>query len=405
MFEIRPIINALFRSKAGAILLLLQIAITVAIVSNAAFIIQDRIAYLQQETGYPEDEVFHFTINTFAEDVNLLQQLEASEQVIREIPGVISANIVLEVPLSGSGSSSSWGMMPIDQSGTEGYRSVRAAYTGGDEKILDTFGLSISEGRIFSPNEVVITDNAAEFPSVVVASRAFVEELFPNEPGLGQTIFIGNNPVQIIGLVEQMKGPWLKDSRPDNFLIFPFVEVSPYQNVMVRTSASDRAQVMAAIEDVLLAEFNQRVIINLHGLDESKAAYNASDLLMMRMLVVLISVLILITALGIFGMTMFNINKRTKQIGTRRALGARKSAIIRYFLIENSLVCLAGLVLGAAGAVYLGSTLMSEFSVPALDYWYVAFTAVFVLVISLLSVLVPANKAANISPSIATRTI
>uniref|UniRef100_UPI0038F71334 hypothetical protein n=1 Tax=Streptomyces niveiscabiei TaxID=164115 RepID=UPI0038F71334 len=54
MLEIKPIFHALCRSKVGAILLLIQIAITTAIVSNAAFIIQDRIAFLNQETGYPE---------------------------------------------------------------------------------------------------------------------------------------------------------------------------------------------------------------------------------------------------------------------------------------------------------------------------------------------------------------
>ena len=131
----------------------------------------------------------------------------------------------------------------------------------------------------------------------------------------------------------------------------------------------------------------------------------AEDTLMMRMLVVLITILLLVTALGIFGLTLFNISKRTKQIGTRRALGARKSSIINYFLVENALICIAGLVLGVIAALILGQLLMQHFSIAALPLGYVVATAVMVFIMSLLAVFGPAKRAANISPSIATRTI
>ena len=141
---------------------------------------------------------------------------------------------------------------------------------------------------------------------------------------------------------------------------------------------------MRQIEDKMLEAYNERVITNLRGMDQAKKEYNASDILMLRMLVVLITVLVLITALGIFGLTVFNINKRTKQIGTRRALGARKSAIVQYFVVENSLICSVGLLVGSAAAVYLGKVLLEEYSLPALDNSYIVMTAMFVMVVSIL---------------------
>jgi putative ABC transport system permease protein len=126
---------------------------------------------------------------------------------------------------------------------------------------------------------------------------------------------------------------------------------------------------------------------------------------MLRMLIVLIIVLVMITALGIFGLTVFNINKRTKQIGTRRALGARKSAIVRYFLVENAIICFFGIVLGGIAAILMGQLLLENYSMPALDPVYVLVTTMCVFIASLLSVVMPASKAANISPSIATRSI
>ena len=76
MFEIKPIFNALCRSKVGAVLLLIQIAITTAIV-NAAFIIQDRIGYLSQQTGYPEEDIFVFHVMMFGQDVYCLNSMNS----------------------------------------------------------------------------------------------------------------------------------------------------------------------------------------------------------------------------------------------------------------------------------------------------------------------------------------
>jgi putative ABC transport system permease protein len=202
-----------------------------------------------------------------------------------------------------------------------------------------------------------------------------------------------------------MKGPWLKDERKDRSVLIPYVKIGAFQQFMVRTEPSSRTEVMKNIEDKLLHAYDKRVISDLNGLDEKKADYVAEDVLMMRMLIVIIVVLILVTALGIFGLTLFNISKRTKQIGTRRALGARKSSIVRYFILENSLVCAAGLILGAIASVLLGQQLMQLYSLPALPMFYVLATALSVFLISILAVIGPARRAANISPSIATRSI
>lgn len=401
MFEIKPIFNALLRSKAGAMMLLIQIAITTAIVSNASFIIYDRMQYLQQETGYPEDEIFSIDVLTYGTDIDLSQKFEENETMLRNLPSVKNASMFSVAPLSGSGSASSFGINPTNEEGLQ----VRSAHLFTDEYGIDTLGLKIAEGRNFNRDEVIVTNERKLLTQVIVASRSFVDEIFPEGNGLGQTVYLGNMPLKIIGIVDKMMGPWLKDSRPNNLVIIPYIEAKSLQKILIRTAPGDRASLMGEIEDIMLNDYNKRVIIGVNGMDEMKAEYNASDLLMLRMLVVLIVVLVLVTGLGIFGLTVFNINKRTKQIGTRRALGARKSDIVRYFLIENSMICLAGISIGSVTAVYLGKVLLEHYSLPALDNTYIVLTMVFVFITSLLSVLLPANKAANISPSVATRSI
>ena len=401
MLEIKPIFHALCRSKVGAILLLIQIAITTAIVSNAAFIIQDRISYLSQETGYPEQDIFVFNVMMFGKDVSPSQQYELDEAMLRQIPGVVDAAYSSNTPLSGSGSSSDFSLKPAPEES----KSARSSYMFIDEHGINTYGVKLIAGRNYTEDEVIVTDNYDELSKVTVVTKTLLDELFPEGNGLGQTVYFGDIPMKIIGVIDLMKGPWLKDSRPDNVALLPFIKPGTNARFVVRTEPGQRQSVMNRVEEAMLKNYNKRVISRIRGLDDDKESYMAEDTLMMRMLIVLITILVLVTALGIFGLTLFNISKRTKQIGTRRALGARKSAIISYFLVENAMICIVGLVIGVIAAVYLGQVLMQHFSIAQLDISYVLATALAVFVMSLLAVLAPAKRAANISPSIATRTI
>ncbi|MCK8124713.1 FtsX-like permease family protein [Pseudoalteromonas sp. 2CM39R] len=401
MLEIKPIFHALCRSKVGAILLLIQIAITTAIVSNAAFIIQDRISYLSQETGYPEQDIFVFNVMMFGKDVSPSQQYELDEAMLRQIPGVVDAAYSSNTPLSGSGSSSDFSLKPAPEES----KSARTSYMFIDEHGINTYGVKLIAGRNYTEGEVIVTDNYDELSKVTVVTKTLLDELFPDGNGLGQTVYFGDIPMKIIGVIDLMKGPWLKDSRPDNVALLPFIKPGTNARFVVRTEPGQRQSVMNRVEEAMLKNYNKRVISRIRGLDDDKESYMAEDTLMMRMLIVLITILVLVTALGIFGLTLFNISKRTKQIGTRRALGARKSAIISYFLVENAMICIVGLVIGVIAAVYLGQLLMQHFSIAQLNISYVLATALAVFVMSLLAVLAPAKRAANISPSIATRTI
>lgn len=401
MSEIKPIFSSLLRSRVGAVLLIVQIALTLAIVSNAAFMINDRIAYLNQPTGYAETNIFKFNVTTFGKDIDLTQQFELDEAAIRAIPGVINAVMSNQVPISGSGDSTGFALKPR----SEPAPSVRSSYFMGDEHFSDALGVKVIAGRNFNSDDVIMSNNFSKLPTVALVSKEFAKQMFPDSSGLGEIIYYGDNPLTVIGVLDHMTGPWLSDSSPNNVVVFPFAIGQTIRKFIVRTQPGMRDEVMSKIEDLMLSLESQRVITDLTGLDEKKADYVAQDRLMMNMLVTLSVILIVVTAMGIFGLTLFNISKRTKQIGTRRALGAKKSDIIRYFLIENGLISCVGLVVGAIFAILLGKQLMTLYSLPQLNAWFVIVTALFILTMSLLAVYAPAKRAANISPSIATRSV
>ncbi|KZN28665.1 hypothetical protein N480_11270 [Pseudoalteromonas luteoviolacea S2607] len=400
MLEIKPIINTLMRSKAGALLLILQIAITLAIVSNAISIVSDRVDKLSEDTGYDEQGIIAFTVLTYNRNIDRAKQFKEDMAKLKEIDGVIEAMTVSSIPLSSSGGSWIISDEPDEMQG----KRVDSGYIQANHRVVNAFGLKVSEGRDFEPqDESDGTDS--QFPSVTIVSRAVANKLFGEGRGLNEFVYSGDNMMKIVGIVETMKSQWPDSKMGDNVMLIPRERSSMYQRVIVKTEPNQRARVMKLIEPLLLENERQRVIIDIKGLDEAKAQTYQRDTLMIRMLVALIVFLVIITALGIFGLTHFNISKRTKQIGTRRALGARKSAIFSYFLVENTLVTLFGVMAGSIAALYLGGQLMALYNIPALDWSIVLYTGVAMLGMSLVSVYQPAKRAANISPSIATRSI
>ncbi|BBN83563.1 ABC transporter permease [Pseudoalteromonas sp. A25] len=401
MSELKPIFNALCRTKVGPILLLLQIAITTAIVSNSAFIINEKLAYLNQDTGYVEENIFSFQMMHFGQSVDYLRQSQMDEARLREIPGVVDAVMANSIPLSGGGAASTFRLKPTGEES----KGLNSTVFEANEHFLNTLGVKIIEGRNFTESEIMLTTDYSKYPSIGIITKEVADELFENGDAIGKTLYRGDHAIQVIGIADMMKGPWLKSERKDRSVIVPFVTAEKLTQFIVRTEQGRRAEVMQKIEQTMLDLDRERVVEDIQGLEQLKADYVASDRLTMRMLLVMIVVLTLITALGIFGLTLFNISKRTKQIGTRRALGARKSDIIRYFLIENCLISVVGLVVGSGAALLMAQQLMKHYSLSQMPIIYVTVTALSVLCVSLLAVVGPAKRAANISPSIATRTI
>ncbi|HSS64392.1 MAG TPA: FtsX-like permease family protein, partial [Gammaproteobacteria bacterium] len=130
------------------------------------------------------------------------------------------------------------------------------------------------------------------------------------------------------------------------------------------------------------------------------------DASMIKMLTFTVVLLLLITSLGIVGLASFSVSRRTKQIGTRRALGASRGAIAQYFMVENLLISLTGVVVGAALAIGLNMFLVQAFDLdPGSLLVLVPVAMLALVVIGQLAVLGPARRASLVSPAVATRTI
>ncbi|WP_445946041.1 ABC transporter permease [Shewanella sp.] len=400
MLHIKPIISSLLRSKSGPVLLLLQIILSVAIVANASFIIHERIALMQRDSGIAEEEVLTFSLYNFDERIDNALQNKQDQRILAALPHVQAVTSTNMIPLSGGG----WSDVYVDSPDKDtGKSTPNFAFYLGNEQMLDTLGLKLIEGRSFATEEVLY--NLTDVGAQAIVSQPLAKAFWGDESPVGKIMYQGTNSIKIVGVVDKLQGAWVDH---DNF------EYSVIQNVdfggdsnnksyMLRAKKQYIPELKEAIVKALHQENPNRVINQIQTVAEYKASSYRHHELMVAVLTLMVVLLLLITSLGLTGMVMFNIQRRTKQIGTRRALGAKKRDIISYFMLENYLICLVGGVLGGLLAIQLGQQLMAIYSLPMLEWQYPALTLVGLLIVTSLAVIVPATKAANISPAIATR--
>ena len=276
-----------------------------------------------------------------------------------------------------------------------------------DEQGLETFGTRLAEGRNFDATIVTMPpQNSSTSPSGILVTRDVAKELFPDESALGKTIYTGTSqPVTILGIIDHMHGSWPGWDKVGNVALFPVITDETYARYMVRARPGQRDAMMKMAEEALGKVDNGRVILRVRSLEYVAASSYADDRAMALYLTVVIALLLGISALGIFGLAAFNVSTRTKQIGTRRAVGARRTDILQYFLAENWLITTVGVVLGCVLALLLGYWLSTTFELPRLKLYYLLLGVVGLWIVSLAAAFRPARRASMVSPAIATRTV
>ena len=110
--ELRPIVSALMRHKTGTLLVALQIAVTLAIIVNGLFIINKRIEKINRPYGINVDSIITVSVRGFGEDFDSGASLREDMDLLRNLPGVVAATSINQIPLSGSGSSTGLRSVP-----------------------------------------------------------------------------------------------------------------------------------------------------------------------------------------------------------------------------------------------------------------------------------------------------
>jgi putative ABC transport system permease protein len=409
--QIQPIIAALRHHKAGTVLIALQIALTLAIVCNALFIVHQRVSHMSEPTGIDEANVFVVESQWAGQQSG--QQIDAQMQTdlvaLRQLPSVQDATASNSYPLRGGG----WDDL-ITMTPEQVQKTTDATVYFGDERFIDTLGIKLIAGRNFRSDEVTpMKPRDTATPPVVIVTKALADRLYPDGSALGKTFYaMSRTPTTIVGIVERLQraevDTWSR-AYAYQALIWPRRLDGTYGTYyIVRAKPGELAAAMREAPKALYAQSRMRIIDPKDGVlsyAEVRHRVYDSDRGTAILMGIICAVLLAITGAGIVGLTSFWVGQRRKQIGIRRALGATRRDILRYFQAENLLIAGAGVVLGAVLAVGLNLWMMRQLAMDRMPLLYVLAGIIVLLLLGQGAVFAPARRASRVSPVEATRSV
>lgn len=236
-----------------------------------------------------------------------------------------------------------------------------------------------------------------------------VEKIFPNLNPIGQTVRVDNKPLKVIGVLQ--KQPAMFGESRDNYIVMPITTwQSTYgkyrRSVNITVTALDKESYNDVIESAT-GHFRKIRKVPVGEPDDFYIFSNESMITQVNDITgpikigaLAVSLVALLAAgVGIMNIMLVSVTERTKEIGIRKAIGARKSSILIQFLIEAVILCivggLAGIALGIGIGNFAGSFLSAQMAIP---YDWVIIGITMCVIVGLIFGTYPAYKAANLDP-------
>ncbi|WDS38023.1 FtsX-like permease family protein [Pseudoxanthomonas sp.] len=402
--DIKPILSALSRHRIAATLITLEIALACAVLCNALFLVAARLELMRTGSGVDERALAVVALSG-CDDCNPADVNARVLGALRALPGLRAAGQLNAVPF---GEPAANGGIVLDREGKH-FGGVPHFYTLGPGA-SEALGLRPVTGRDFIASDFQPYDFFVPKNANVWITQALAEHLWPGQNPLGRDFWSGDNHFNVAGIVAKFARP--DPGRSEDGIagaewsvIVPVRDDAQSGLYVLRADPLDLPGVMQAARAAIVRAVPEAILDNDRSrtLSELRERYFRPDHAMTGLLLGVIAAMLLVTALGIVGLASFWVQQRTKQIGIRRALGATRKDILRYFQIENFLLASAGIALGMLLAYAGNQLLMQYFELARLPAVYLPIGAVLLWLIGQLAVLGPASRAAAIAPVVATR--
>ncbi|WP_426701724.1 ABC transporter permease [Rhodanobacter sp. Col0626] len=407
---------ATLRHRAAVIFVVLQVAVALAVVANATFIIAGHVRTMQRHSGVESAGLFSFTQQWLdVGDVNSVEQAkalnarqEADLRAIRDVPSVANAAAISTLPLTNN----LWTTYVAKGPSTAGHGVLVSLYNA-DERARSTLGLKLLSGRDFRADEIVPRFSGAnDAPPVVMVTAHLAQRLFGDQPALGRLVYLnkGATPSRIIGVLDTLQSPavyQLSDGSIWDSVLLPVRTVSAFTRYIVRARPGQIDQATTEVKQALYR-------IDLNRLMTDGSVYKFSDIeldayqvdrAVTYTMIAISLIMILIAGGGVFALTSLWARRRLRSLGVRRALGARRIDIVALVLGENIFVVAAGCVLGILLATGLNMLLMQWYEVDRISIATVLGATLCMMFVAQIAALQPALKSAASDPGAVMRLI
>lgn len=280
--------------------------------------------------------------------------------------------------------------------GKKGEESVLIMGTNPD--LLKIRNLQLAQGRFLSEDD----ESAAR--RVIVIEEDTARNLFGSENPLGQRVVIGSNSAVVIGVIKKDSSAISFDSRQNAYIPLAFMDqLRRYQVISeLWGSAVSKEDVDTAMEKckmILERRHNAPDHYYTYSMEQEMQSANKIIGIMSMIISCIAGISLLVGGIGVMNIMLVSVTERTREIGIRMALGARRRDILFQFLVESIVLCLLGgfigTILGYGGAFIVASIAKWP---PLVSWWTVAIAFAFSAGIGLFFGIYPANRAAKLDP-------
>ena len=392
-------------------LVVLEVALSLVLLIGAGLMIRSFRRLLAVSPGFDPHHVLTMTAAVsrakFPSPAQQVSFFERALERVRALPGVESAGVTDDLPLSEEGSHQPIAIegrpvVPMAEQPEVDVRLISPGY-------MNTLRIPILRGRDFGATDV------AGRPAAVLISESMARQFWPGEDPLGKRLtlnFFPDTSREVVGVVGDIKLDSLDQTRPGPTLYFPLDQLSVpalggWNSFPLRfavRSTGDATGVVSAVSNAVHEVDPEIPVRDILPMDELVTNSVSSERFNMLLLGSFASLALLLAAVGIYSVLSYSVKRSTREIGIRLALGARLGDVLRMVVLEGMKPTLLGVAIGTAGALVLGRVLSRLiFEVRPTDPVTFLAVAALVAAVALVASIVPAYRATKVDPMVALR--
>ncbi|MEO8131151.1 MAG: ABC transporter permease [Bryobacteraceae bacterium] len=381
-----------------------QVALSIILLIGAALLIESLARLRQVDPGFQTASLLTMQIGLPLTRYDTTQKQTAFfEDLVRRVesvPGVRGAAVTLTLPMTGyAGTPVHLVGSPLLQLNERPIATLQAVTPG----YFRTLAIPTRRGRDFEARD------KSDTPFVAIINESLARRFWPaypkGEDPVGHHLLAGANPepLQIVGVVADVRQGGLADEATLG-IYRPRSQTQPLPAMFAVRTTGDPLRYAYAIRSQVTAIDRDQAVTNVKSMEQVVEASEGQRQTIMILLAVFAGIGLLLAVVGIYGVIAYSVAQRTKELGIRRALGAKESDILKLVLEQALGLTIAGAVLGIAGAVALTRLLQGLlFGVSPTDSLTFGGITFLLILVALAASYVPARRAARVDPSTALR--